>query len=112
MLTDNNSPKELLEQALIALNREHQRRLQNQGTSYGHDKYRKRAEKKIADYENAILILSKKEANFISSKPDVSGQMPPSDEEIEKEVLATYSKIVTAFIKSRKKAFAYNVSGI
>ena len=71
MLTDSNSPIELLEQALDALNKEHQRRLQNQGTSYGHDRYQKRAEKKIADYENAILILSKKEVKFISSKPDV-----------------------------------------
>jgi len=71
MLTDHDNPKELLERALDALNKEHQRRLQNQGASYGHDKYRKRAEKKIADYENAILILSKKEVNFISSKPDV-----------------------------------------
>lgn len=79
MLTDNNSPIELLEQALDALNKEHQRRLQNQGTSYGHDRYQKRAEKKIADYENAILILSKKEVNFISSKPDVSGQLPPDE---------------------------------
>lgn len=71
MLTDSNSPKELLEQALDTLNKEHQRRLQNQGSSYGHDRYQKRAEKKIADYENAILILSKKEVNFFSSKPAV-----------------------------------------